>query len=599
MMIRCRRHLCTYLLCTLFFSLHTLPLRAEEIVRQCMGQELDRYLETLSAYGYSFAAFVSTGDGIEVQKGYGYAEIEHQRPFTERTPFLIASLTKQFIATGILVLDMQGKLSIDDPITEYVRNVPKDKTSITIYQLLTHTAGLAAFEGSPEQELPLDKLRDRFVSEVLALPLEYEPGTQFSYSNAGYSFLAALIEYASGQSLAEFMRRNLFMPADMADTGFITETDRYTPQNVAHGYQGGIHECDALLPFRNPYSWTIAIAILTTAEDFGRWETALRNNTVLSPEATKTLFTPNREHYACGWAVGRTLGGRLVAQHDGAIQPEGFNCFYLRFPEDEAAIIVLSNDGDRPVAELMTTELMYRVFDDEYVTPPAAIDLDAKQMEKVTGRYTLPQGHASVDIRLLNRALEVDVHGQALVDCFVNGDAEALQRFREANAKTLKLMAAIDAGCYSGVKELLEGERDAARWEKDLRKARADLVAKFGAYEGFELMHSAPEGPEELKISRTYVRLNFSSGSTPIFFDWCEGTLFGITDIYAFLAAPTIPVRPGRLRLVPQSEHTYATFQLLTSATTRFDFKPTDGSAPQALELTDVRGVKHHLSRVH
>src|SRR5262249_27224274 len=148
--------------------------------------------------------------------------------------FSIGSITKQFTAAAILKLQMQGKLSVRDPIAKYLPNVPQDKSAITLHHLLTHSAGLESGFGPGDFEAVT---RDEIIKRALASKLRSAPGKQYHYSNAGYSLLGAIVEIVSGGGYEAFLHEHLFKPAGMAQTGY--RLPKWSSERLAQGYGRG------------------------------------------------------------------------------------------------------------------------------------------------------------------------------------------------------------------------------------------------------------------------------------------------------------------------------------------------------------------------
>src|SRR5262249_25703156 len=150
------------------------------------------------------------------------------------TVFSIGSITKQFTAAAILQLEMQGKLNVQDSISKYLPNVPKDKEAITLHHLLTHSAGLESDFGATDYE-PVT--REPYIRRALAAKLRSVPGQRYHYANSGYSLLAAIVEIVSGQDYEAYLQENLFKPAGMTKTGY--RLPQCKPEEFAQGYLRG------------------------------------------------------------------------------------------------------------------------------------------------------------------------------------------------------------------------------------------------------------------------------------------------------------------------------------------------------------------------
>jgi CubicO group peptidase (beta-lactamase class C family) len=261
------------------------------------------------------------GEQIVHCEGFGMADREARIAATCDTVYDMGSVTKQFTAAAILKLEMLGKLRVTDPINNYVGPVPADKRGITLHHLLTHTAGLVEGLGDDYDVLS----REDMLVEALASKPQSAPGEEFSYSNVGYSVLAAIVEKVSGLGYEQFLARHLFAPAGMTSTGYVLprwERDQVAVEYDAEGRGHG-------RPYERPWAadgpyWNLRGngGLLSTARDMCRWHHALTGNAVLSASARTKLFDPSirvpdsDESYAYGWAI-VDAGDERIAWHDG------------------------------------------------------------------------------------------------------------------------------------------------------------------------------------------------------------------------------------------------------------------------------------------
>ena len=307
--------------------------------------EIDMYLQKLAPYGFSGAVLVAQDGEIILQRGYGLANEKNNQPFDVNTIFGIGSLSKQFTASAILHLEMQGRLKTDDPITLYLDGVPIDKEDITIHHLLTHTAGLRRHHFDNDF---LSLTKAEALEIILAEKLEYPLGKSYHYADSGYVILAMIVEEAAGQPFQTYLRENLFLPAGMMRTGFFGE--RNLENNVvAHGYYNRIDQ-GAPDTWPEP-AWALlgAGGITSTVDDLYRWMQALQNSTILSEEIMSKLWVPHVSitegfAYGYGWQIIESdYGGRMI-QHSGAGSSHNSDLRY--FVEEDVLVIVGSNRID-------------------------------------------------------------------------------------------------------------------------------------------------------------------------------------------------------------------------------------------------------------
>ena len=254
--------------------------------------------------------------------GFGTAAAGPGTTATCDTVYDVMSMTKQFTAAAIVKLEAMGRLRVTDPISSYFRQVPVDKRAITVHDLLTHSAGLV--EGLGGDYEPVS--REDMVAGALASKLVSTPGTEYHYSNLGYSLLAAIIEKVSGSTYEGFLAQHLFAPAGMRETGYVLP--QWAPGQVAVEYDANGKPLGK--PYDHPWAadgpyWNLRGngGLLSSARDMFRWHLALEGDEVLPQEAKHQLFEPHVSEgkgsdtfYGYGWVVQQTGYGVAVG-HDG------------------------------------------------------------------------------------------------------------------------------------------------------------------------------------------------------------------------------------------------------------------------------------------
>jgi len=270
--------------------------------------------------------------------GYGLANIKLQTPATPETVYKIASVSKQFIATGIMLLVQEGQLSLDDAISKYLEGTPVTWKAITIRHLLTHTSGIL-------REAPgFDPFKIQSDADVIKtaypLPLRFAPGEKWEYCNTSYFALAEIIRKVAGRSWNDYLSEMVFKPSGM-NTTYPTNTKVSIP-NRALGYSNN----DKLL---NAPDWSAlrpSGAFLSTVLDLAKWDAVLYTNKVLSDSTRQQMWTPVKLNdgtshpYGFGWQLDSLKGRRLV-HHSGGMT--GFRTKFARFVDDRLTIIVLMN----------------------------------------------------------------------------------------------------------------------------------------------------------------------------------------------------------------------------------------------------------------
>lgn len=332
--------------------------QATAVNDSAIANELDAFIKNLATEDkFSGAVLVAKGDKPIFQKAFGLASKEFNAPNQTNTKFNVASMGKMFTGVAVAQLAQQGKLSFNDLISKHLPDYPKDVANrVTIHHLLTHTSGMGSYWKDEFHEA--NHARFRTIQDFFPLfindALSFAPGTKWSYSNAGFMVLGAIIEKVAGQGYFAYVKENVFRRAGMNDSDFY-EADRITP-NLATGYtKQNRYLRDAAewtnTLFLSPVKGGAAGGAYSTAEDLLRFSAALRQNKLLNPEMTDTVLTGKVEYtatrkYAYGFA-NDTVNGQLIAFHDGGAS--GISTEFDLYREIDYTIIVLSN-YDHPAA---------------------------------------------------------------------------------------------------------------------------------------------------------------------------------------------------------------------------------------------------------
>lgn len=298
---------------------------------------------------FSGSVLVARGGKVLFEKGYGLANREWATPNSPLTKFRIASLTKQFTAAAILILQEQGKLKVTDAISGYVADLPPEWRRITIHQLLTHTSGLPEYTSPPEIEKTFNLTGaspEQLLGLVKQLPMVFAPGTKLVYCNTGYLLLGMVIEKASKSDYASFLRQNIFMPLRMNDTGYDVRS------NILPGRAGGYRINDGEPENAGYVDASVAFAaggLYSTVRDLYLWNEALANGRLLSADSRRQMFTIYPEaagygaHYGYGVVISEKFGQPLY-YHGGGIK--GFATAIQRYPQSNVCVVVLSNEEE-------------------------------------------------------------------------------------------------------------------------------------------------------------------------------------------------------------------------------------------------------------
>jgi CubicO group peptidase (beta-lactamase class C family) len=305
-----------------------------------LTSKFEQYMDASVAQSHFSGSVIVTKEGKTLfARGYGLANAEHQVPNTPTTKFRLGSITKQFTATAILILQERGKLSVDDPISKHLTDAPKAWEPVTIHHLLTHTSGIHSYTSMPDygKKMSHPETVKSMIERFKDLPVDFKPGEKFEYSNSGYFLLGAIIEKASGKSYEAFLKEAIFDPLGMKDTGY----DHFATvlPHRASGYErkdGGLVNA-GYLDMGQPYA---AGSLYSTVEDLAKWDRALHDGKPLSKASMEKMFTPVKNDYAYGWTVA-TRSGRKEIGHGGGIN--GFQTQIDRYPDQDVCVVVLCN----------------------------------------------------------------------------------------------------------------------------------------------------------------------------------------------------------------------------------------------------------------
>lgn len=355
------------------------------------GDELTHRLDDLAtAYQqhrhFMGSVLVAKGGHILLEKGYGMADLEWSVPNTPDARFRIGSMTKQFTATAIMQLAEQHKLSVQDHACKYFDQCPDAWKQITVHQLLSHTSGIPSYTDNKQFATPPFLRLPKTPAEILLWtkdkPLEFEPGTKWMYSNSGYIFLGIIVEKVSGEKYASYLQKHIFEPLGMLSSGY-DETNVVLPHR-ASGYQPcGQSICNSdYIDMSLPYA---AGSLYSTVGDLYKWDRALYTAKVLSKASLDLMFTPVRNEYGYGWMLGPMANHKQIG-HGGGIP--GFSSYIARFPDDDAAVIVLSNNiqgNAAAVAAALAGTLFGERVDVPHEMKP--ITLPPAILDRYTGKY--------------------------------------------------------------------------------------------------------------------------------------------------------------------------------------------------------------------
>ena len=331
-------------------SLITFQLQAQDLEQNIDAMALKMYPEN----GPGVSILVAKDGKPIYQKAFGLANIELNVPMATTNIFEIGSITKQFTAIAILMLEEQDKLSITDDILKYIPDYPTQGKTITIHHLLNHTSGIKSYTSMPSfqklaaQDMTPTELIDKFKNE----PMDFDPGEEYRYNNSGYILLGHIIEVVTKMSYEDFIEKNIFEKLGMLNS-YYGSNGQIIPKR-ADGYQGGQDgfQNSNYLSMTLPYA---AGSLMSTTSDLLIWQEALNNHKLISESSYEKAIhgstLNNGEHITYGYGlIEETINGSTSIQHGGGIF--GYTTMGLYFPEEKVFVSALSNCNCKNVSNL-------------------------------------------------------------------------------------------------------------------------------------------------------------------------------------------------------------------------------------------------------
>jgi CubicO group peptidase (beta-lactamase class C family) len=401
----------------------TAPQASPEVAR--MQQVIRSFVASRQFMG---SVLVASGSNKLLDQGYGYADLEWKVPDSPKTKFRLGSITKQFTAASILLLQERGKLNVRDPVKKYMADAPAAWDRITIFNLLTHTSGIPDFTSFPNYaSLELFPTTPaELVARFRNKPLDFEPGAKERYSNSGYILLGYLIEKIGGESYARFVQDNNFKPLGMQDSGY--DSNSVIIPERASGYTPGPNGpvnagyIDMTVPFS-------AGGLYSTTGDLWRWEQSLFGGKLLSSASLKEMTTPFKNDYAFGLVVHR-VNGHEVIEHGGGI--EGFNTALAYYAEGKITVVVLANlNGSAP--QEIAEDLGTLVCGGKVVltSERKIVHIDEKIFDRYVGSYQLAPNFI-LKVTRQGEHFITQATGQGPVEIFPESDHEFFAKVVDA-----------------------------------------------------------------------------------------------------------------------------------------------------------------------
>ncbi len=343
------------------------------------------------------AAAVSLNGATVFEKAFGLAELEHNVPNTPQTIFESGSVAKQFTAAAIVLLQQDGKLSLEDPVRKYIPELPDYGAPLTIRHLLNHTSGIR--DWGTVLSLTGAGRGDRVISQDLAFDvithqraLDFKPGSEYSYSNSGYNLLAIIVERVSKQKFSAFLDERLFKPLGMKNSSLRDDYQRIVPGRAQAYARQGAGPWRLNMPFMNVYGNG---GMLTTVGDWMKWNAMLDSKSLGAPlvdalETRGVLNDGRKIAYALGLEVS-TYKGLKDVSHGGATA--GYQTFLARYPDNKVSVGVMCN-GTSPGAGGIAAGITDEIFGLSPEAPRTPANVSEDELKKFVGIWRNEKTHA-------------------------------------------------------------------------------------------------------------------------------------------------------------------------------------------------------------
>lgn len=423
------------------------------IAISCLGakaqdkvKQMDSLFTSLHSQGrLNGNVLIAEKGNVIYKKSFGLRDEANKLPLDENSVFELASVSKQFTAMGIVILQEKGKLKYEDKLSTFFPELGF-YGDITVRQLLNHTSGLPDYMELMEAHWDRTKIATN--KDIIAQLVQYKPellfaiGTKYEYSNTGYALLASIIEKASGTTFADFLKKNIFVPLKM-DNSFVYNR-RLAPRdikNYAYGYvpdeNGKMTLPDNLLN----YNMVIALDgivgdgnVNSTVIDLLKWDRALYTDKLVSKKSIEAMFTPPsniESDYGFGWMIEKFKDFGKIVFHNGSWP--GYITHIERHVDNDKTIIILRNNPTPGVPLDIVRKLLYNI---PIKTKREEIKLTEQEMLSFVGGYTLAEG---VVMQITyDKGLKVQLPGQQKLDLFPENKTKFFLKIVEAQIEFFK-----------------------------------------------------------------------------------------------------------------------------------------------------------------
>jgi CubicO group peptidase (beta-lactamase class C family) len=405
---------------------------------QVIPQKIDSLLVSYAKiYRFNGTALVYKKGKVILEKGYGYQDINNKVSNTSNTIFQIGSITKQFTATVILKLAEDNKLTLQDQLTKYFPDYPRGN-EITIAHLLSHTSGIYEYFRNPEyQVLKREKTltKEDRVALFKGKPMDFNPGTAFSYCNSGYELLGLIIEQITHKPYEQVVREMILKPLKMDNSGFdftgLKSNLKAKPYTLYSN-----NKVTESTPWDSTATYA-AGSLYSNAKDLYLWNEGLLKNKIIKKATLEKAYTPILNDYGYAWWI-ETLYDKRVVSHGGNV--DGFTSHFIRVPEDDICIVLLNNTYNHEI-ESIGNSILAILYNKPYKVLNG-IKIPNEDLKKYEGKYEVNSEY-SILISSSNTQLFVQINEEPKFEVFAQNlesffskDEDLRIKFKSDNSST-------------------------------------------------------------------------------------------------------------------------------------------------------------------
>ncbi|MGM0528856.1 MAG: serine hydrolase domain-containing protein [Bacteroidota bacterium] len=492
--------------------------------------KLNEYFDGIAQFGFSGTVIVGDKTSVIYSSPFGFADKKEERKNTSSTVFTTGSITKVF--TALIILDLENKrlLSLDDPITKYVKNVPDDKKDITIRHLLSHTSGIKR-NGLPGGDTNLDATKKAVLIDLLDSELLFEPGEKQEYSNIAYTLLAIIAENIEGSEYEDILYNRITKPAKMYQTGY--HLPQYKNIDLAKGYRGN-NEIPAVInlpQLEDGLTWNLRGngGIHSNIFDMYRFFIALSNNQLIDQKMLHEMIQKpsvsvnENRYYGLGFEV-------LIEENKKDISHSGGNGYFasdFHWLIDEGKMFyIATNEGNLNIGQI-SENIKNIIRNLPYNEPPKLRELSDENLKKLEGWYRLTD-RDSVQITAHTTYLSLSTQSIALIKKIYSGMSPSTEDVaNKYAAESKRVLEQEFVGNFNPKYEAMNGSTSINNLKRYHSYDADYWLENFGLYKSVDVV--AAKGTKEFTF--VLLKINFESGAAAELFTWRKGVLSNISVI--------------------------------------------------------------------